>query len=217
MGWTELIVAFCVFLLSHAIPVRPPVKPWLVARLGQGGFTLAYSVLSLGVLVWVFGAAGRAPVVPLWPQMPILQGGAIVGMLVVCLGVALSIGVPNPFSFGGARNDRFDPARPGLIRTLRHPILAALALWAGLHMLPNHLLAGNDVIQLSFNELFGLTLGATQEVAGLPRNKADETHRYQILETTDLGLTVQWVSLLVIKCRLVVNPSLTQVCKTGCH
>ncbi|WP_424968118.1 NnrU family protein [Dinoroseobacter sp. S375] len=137
MGWTELGVAFAVFLLSHAIPVRPPVKPWLVARLGQGGFTILYSMLSLAVLVWVIGAAGRAPVVPLWPQMPILQGGAMVGMLVVCLGVALSIGVPNPFSFGGGDPARYDPKAPGVIRLTRHPLLLGLALWGVVHVLAN--------------------------------------------------------------------------------
>ena len=55
----------------------------------------------------------------------------------VCLILALSIGRPNPFSFGGARNDQFDPARPGIVRLSRHPLLAALALWAAAHVVPN--------------------------------------------------------------------------------
>ena len=59
------------------------------------------------------------------------------GMFAVCLILALSIARPNPFSFGGAQNARFDPARPGIVRWVRHPILLSLALWAGLHLLPN--------------------------------------------------------------------------------
>jgi len=55
----------------------------------------------------------------------------------VCLILALSIGRPNPFSFGGARNDLFDPARPGIVRLSRHPLLLALALWAAAHVVPN--------------------------------------------------------------------------------
>jgi uncharacterized membrane protein len=58
-------------------------------------------------------------------------------MLPVCVMLALSIARPNPFSFGGARNDRFDPARPGIVRWSRHPLLVALALWAGAHLVPN--------------------------------------------------------------------------------
>ena len=49
----------------------------------------------------------------------------------------MSIGRPNPLSFGGARNDLFDPARPGIVRVWRHPLLLALALWAAAHVVPN--------------------------------------------------------------------------------
>ncbi|MFP5511405.1 MAG: NnrU family protein, partial [Alphaproteobacteria bacterium] len=36
-----------------------------------------------------------------------------------------------------ARDDRFDPARPGMVRVWRHPLLMALALWAAAHVVPN--------------------------------------------------------------------------------
>ncbi len=65
-GWGEFISAFAVFLLSHAIPVRPAVKGWVVARIGARGFTIGYSVLSTAILVWLIGAAGRAPFVVVW-------------------------------------------------------------------------------------------------------------------------------------------------------
>ena len=61
MGWFEFALAYVVFFLSHSLPVRPPLRPRLQARLGASGFTLAYSVLSLAVLSWLIGAAGRAP------------------------------------------------------------------------------------------------------------------------------------------------------------
>ncbi|MCR9109331.1 NnrU family protein [Marivita sp. XM-24bin2] len=137
MGWLEFIFAFAAFFLTHSVPIRPPIKPWLVARLGRAGFGIAYSALSLGVLAWLIGAAGRAPFVPLWSWTPWHAYLALATMLVVCLLLGLSIARPNPFSFGGARNDRFDPARPGIIRLTRHPLLLALALWAGVHMLAN--------------------------------------------------------------------------------
>lgn len=64
MGWAEYSLAFAIFSLSHSVPVRPPVWPRLVVQLAQRGFTLAYSALSLAVLAWLIGAAGRAPYVP---------------------------------------------------------------------------------------------------------------------------------------------------------
>ncbi|WP_297774445.1 NnrU family protein [uncultured Roseovarius sp.] len=137
MGWGEFIVAFGVFFLSHSVPVRPSVRAHLVDRLGQRGFTLAYSVLSLAVLGWVIAAAGRAPFVPVWGWATWQPHVTLTLMLAVCLILGLAIGRPNPFSFGGARNHLFDPERPGLVRITRHPMLLALALWAFGHMIPN--------------------------------------------------------------------------------
>lgn len=137
MGWVEFAAAYTAFFLSHAIPVRPPVRPWLQARLGRAGFTAAYSALSLAVLAWLIAAAARAPYVPLWGWAPWQNHVVLTVMLPVCLILALAVARPNPFSFGGARNDRFAPRHPGIVRWTRHPLLVALALWAGAHVVPN--------------------------------------------------------------------------------
>lgn len=137
MGWIAFAAAFAVFLLSHSLPLRPTVKRALVARLGARGFTLAYSALSLAVLGWLIHAAAMAPWVTLWDWAPWQNHVTLSVMAAVVLLLALTLGRPNPFSFGGARNDRFDPGRPGLIRWARHPVLLALALWGGAHLLPN--------------------------------------------------------------------------------
>lgn len=135
--WTEYAAAWGFFLLTHALPVRPPLRPWLVARLGARGFGLAYSALSLAALAWLIGAAGRAPHVPLWPQPAGAHWLALMLMLPAALLLALSLGRPNPFSFGGARNHLFDPRRPGMVRIARHPILLAVTIWAVGHLLVN--------------------------------------------------------------------------------
>lgn len=137
VGWIEFAAALAAFFVSHALPVRPPLRPWLQARLGWRGFTLAYSVLSICVLGWLIGVAGRAPHVPLWDWAAWQRLVPLVVMLPVCLILALSVARPNPFSFGGARNERFDPGRPGIVRLTRHPLLLALALWAAAHVVPN--------------------------------------------------------------------------------
>lgn len=137
MGWVPFGIAFIAFLATHSIPVRPAVKSRLVAALGPRGFTLAYSGLSLIMLALLIVATDSAPYVPIWEQAPWQKQLAFYGMPIVCLLAAFAIARPNPFSFGGARNDRFDPARPGVVRWTRHPLLWALALWAVLHLLPN--------------------------------------------------------------------------------
>ncbi|WP_209424581.1 NnrU family protein [Pararhodobacter sp. SW119] len=136
-GWGGFVAAYAAFLLTHAIPVRPPVRPWLVARLGPAGFGLAYSALSLAVLVWLFLAARAAPWVPLW-HPPFWAGHVtLLAMALACLLLAFAAFRPNPLSFAGWRNDRFDPRAPGVVGFLRHPVLAALALWSGGHLAAN--------------------------------------------------------------------------------
>ncbi|MFN7003266.1 MAG: NnrU family protein [Roseinatronobacter sp.] len=140
-GWAAYIGAWAMFLFTHTVPVRPPVKPWLVARLGAAGYGVAYSALSLAVLAWLFIAAARAPHLALWPMPAAAHWIALAAMLPAIALLSLTFGRPNPFSFGGAGNDQFNPDRPELIGRIRHPVLAALGFWAGAHLIINGSLA----------------------------------------------------------------------------
>lgn len=155
MSWAGFIGVFALFFATHSIPVRPAIKSRIVARVGARGFGIGYSILSLSMLALLIWAARAAPYVELWPQLGWQRHVAHAGTLVVCLILAFSVGRPNLFSFGGARNERFDPARPGIVRLVRHPVLEALALWAFVHMLPN----GDLAHVLMFGVLGGFALG----------------------------------------------------------
>ena len=141
MAWLELVAALLAFGLSHALPVRPATRARLVNRLGQRGFTAAYSALSLAMLGWVVVAVGRAPRVPLWDWAPWQAALPFGAMAVACLLLSFGAARPNPFSFGGRDDAAFNPARAGVVRWLRHPLLAALALWALAHLVANGELA----------------------------------------------------------------------------
>ncbi|WP_149142383.1 NnrU family protein [Gemmobacter caeruleus] len=136
MDWMEFALALAAFMASHVIPARAGIKAALIARLGRRGYGMGYGLLSLALLVWVIAAAGRAPFVPLWDQAPWMRWLANLAMPVAVGLITLSLGAPNPLSFGG-RVAGFDPARPGLAGVVRHPLLTALALWAGVHLLVN--------------------------------------------------------------------------------
>jgi uncharacterized membrane protein len=127
------------------------VRRRLVALLGEGGFTLAYSALSLTMLAWLVVAAGQAPHVTLWPFAPWQLWAPNLAMPLVVAIASLAIAAPNPLSFGGARADRFEPERPGVVGLSRHPLLLALALWSAAHLVPNG--------DLAHVVLFGLFLG----------------------------------------------------------
>ncbi|WP_323781687.1 NnrU family protein [Leisingera sp.] len=151
MGWLEFTAALALFLFSYAIPVRPPVRPWLVRHLGLGGYTIAYSLLSLAILAWLAVAAARAPYAGVLPHWNLLRWAPLLLMPLACLLAVAGMMRQNPFSFGGLGLRAFDPADPGILAVSRHPLLAAMALWAGAHLLANGDLA--HVI------LFGLFAG----------------------------------------------------------
>lgn len=68
-----------------------------------------------------------------------------------------------------------------------------VGLVPGIQVHNNRILAGTDVLQLAFNEQFGLTIGAAPDLEGATLAK-HLPHRYKVLDTTDLGVTLQWVS-----------------------
>ena len=166
-GWAEFLLALSVFLLSHIIPVRPPVRPWLIERLGKCAYFTAYSLLSLAILGWLIVSAARTPYVEVIPPLPALRWVPLLVMPIVCLLAVAGMAIRNPFSFGGLGQAPFDPERPGILRLSRHPILLALLLWALAHLLANGSLA--HVV------LFGLFAGfAGLGMALIDRRKARE-------------------------------------------
>ncbi|MEZ5685623.1 MAG: NnrU family protein [Paracoccaceae bacterium] len=135
-GWTEFVLAGAVFMALHAIPSQKRLKQAIVARIGQAGWVVLFSLASTALLFWVIFAAGRAPFVELWPQPGWSRWLLNLVMPVVVLMGALGTGAPNPFAFEG-RATGFDPEHPGFAGLVRQPLLWALALWSGAHLIAN--------------------------------------------------------------------------------
>jgi len=136
-GWAEFAAAFLAFLLSHGVPARPAVRARLRAALGGGGYAVVYSLVSVVLLAWLIEAAGRAPFVPLWAFAPWQMWVPNALMPLACLLAAHGLGAANPLSFGGRAAAPYDPDQPGIAGVARHPLLLALLLWSGGHVVPN--------------------------------------------------------------------------------
>lgn len=63
----------------------------------------------------------------------------------------------------------------------------------GIRANSNHILSSTSVLQLTFIEQFGITLGAAPSFAHHSPSK-EHDFKYQALETTELGVTLKWVS-----------------------
>ncbi len=145
----ELILAVVVFLASHAIPAVRPVRAALTARLGERGYLVLYSVVSLAVLVWLGAAYARAPYIEVWPFALWTRWVPVLVMPFACILLVAAVSSANPFSIAIGRRP-FDAARPGIVSVTRHPLIWAFILWAGAHLVPN-----GDVASIL---LFGLLL-----------------------------------------------------------
>jgi uncharacterized membrane protein len=136
MGWWPFALAWAAFLVTHLVPARPAIRERLVGAMGRRAWFALYGLVSLVATGWLIAAAGRAPWIELWPQLPWTRW---VPNLALPVALALAAcGLPaRTVTLGGPRASRLDPARPGFAALTRHPLLWALAFWAGAHLVPN--------------------------------------------------------------------------------
>lgn len=179
--------------------MRPAVKSRIVAKTGALGFALLYSALSIAILTWIIIAAGRAPFVEIWGWAAWQNHLPLTGMFVAILIISITFGQPNPLSFGGWNNDRFDPKDCGLIGWIRHPLLMALLIWSVSHMVPNGNLAHVIVFGLfAAFSLLGMKIidRRSRRILGVDRwQTLSNTH--QSLRITRRGLTRLAIGVLI--------------------
>ena len=137
-GLSMLIVASAAFVGTHFL-MSHPLRPAMVAGLGEKGFALAYTLVSLltfGWMIWAFPAASAEAPAPLWNAG---QVGWIVATLLMWLGSVLFMGSlrRNPaFPRPGQRIEKIDEPN-GVYAITRHPMMWGFALWALVHVIVN--------------------------------------------------------------------------------
>jgi len=123
------------FIMSH--PLRAP----LVAKLGERGFLIAYTVVAFATLGWTIWAFGRVPAeAPLWIAGDVAW---LAASLLMWLGSILFIGSlrSNP-SFPSAGMRTRMPTPRGVFAITRHPMMWGFALWALVHAIVSATPAG---------------------------------------------------------------------------
>ncbi|RGP38987.1 NnrU family protein [Pseudotabrizicola alkalilacus] len=136
MAWTEFALAWLMFLLSHFLPSLG-LRDRLIGAMGRRSYFAVYGLVSVLSLVWLIGAAARAPYLELWSPEPWSRWVPVLIMPYAIFLATFAIGSRYPFTLGGRRAASFDPASPGLAAHSRHPLLLALVLWSGAHLPPN--------------------------------------------------------------------------------
>ncbi|HXZ54750.1 MAG TPA: NnrU family protein [Burkholderiales bacterium] len=128
-----LVLATAVFIATHFVP-STPLRPGLVAALGEKGYLGLYSVVALAAIAWMIWAYMKAPYERLW------VGDEFKVWAIVLMPVALVSAVaggmtrnPSAVRQESALATMGEPR--GILRITRHPIQWGIALWALLHVI----------------------------------------------------------------------------------
>lgn len=119
-----MIVGLAIFFLIHLLPTAPDVRRSLVDRLGEGPYKIAFSVVAAVGLALIIHGYGKLYATPgknpeIWSPPHAMRH---VAMLLMVLSFVLLAAA-------------YIPSR---IRTAtKHPMLAAVKLWALAHLLVN--------------------------------------------------------------------------------
>jgi len=122
MGLALLVLGLAVFMASHVFTTFRPSRAAMVGRMGESGYKIAYSLVSLTGLVLIgygyalYRASGWVDVwhPPAWTRHVTV---ALVWPAIICVAAAYS---------------------PGRIKTaLKHPMLVGIKLWALAHLISN--------------------------------------------------------------------------------
>jgi uncharacterized membrane protein len=169
-GWGELAAALTLFLASHAIPARPPVRRQLIAIAGERAYLFTYSIVSLLLLAWLFVASASAPFMELWAFEDWQRLVPAVAMPIACVLIVFALTSPNPLSLAIGWRRSFDPERPGIAGVVRHPVLWAALIWSVAHIVPNgdvaHLLLFGTFALLSIGGMMILDRRARRRLGG---------------------------------------------------
>lgn len=121
---TQFLIGLLIFLGTHAFTMARGPRAALVGRLGEGGYKVAYALVSLAgfyLLVGGYGAWREAGVPQLWFP-PVAMRHAV--LLLMWPAMVLLVAAYAP------------PA--GIIKArAKHPMLLAVKIWASSHLLAN--------------------------------------------------------------------------------
>jgi len=127
----HLVLATVVFLAIHVLP-STPLRALAVRLIGEGPYLGLFSLLSAAGLVWMSVVYGRAPMEALWPAQHFIPVFVLPFAFVL---LACGLLARNPTLTGQAGVLKHGDATRGILRITRHPVMWAIMLWAGAHML----------------------------------------------------------------------------------
>jgi uncharacterized membrane protein len=129
-----LMIAALVWVGAHVGIAGTALRGAIVARTGEAGFRIGYSLLSVAAIVFLVRAWQAAETTPLWFAPAWLRWLLALVMLPAFVLFVASFR-RNPTAAGGEA--LIGAGATGIQRITRHPMLWSFALWAAVHVIGN--------------------------------------------------------------------------------
>jgi len=129
-----LVMATALFLLTH-FAASTPLRPKLVAAIGEGRYRGLFVLVAFATLGWMIWAYAHAPAQALlWTPLRHLPLAVMPFSLIL---IVASLVRMNPTAVGAERMMKAEEPARGMVRITRHPFMWGVILWAAAHILAN--------------------------------------------------------------------------------
>ena len=124
------------FAVSHVVLPILPLRSALINVLGEQLYLAFYSILSIGLLIWVTMAYKAAPTVELFEPNTAMRHASLMLMLMSSFLTVAGIASRNS-SLVPAEKLGWRPEAKGGFKITRHPLMWGIALWGFSHAIAN--------------------------------------------------------------------------------
>jgi uncharacterized membrane protein len=132
---TELAFAAIVFVVLHILPAMK-IRERIIKKVGDPAYMGLFSLASILGMAWLITAYRDAPAsTPLYVMGPALNWFTIAAMLIPIILVVSGMTSRNPSSILGKEALKTPHSWNDIFAITRHPVMWAIMIWAGLHLL----------------------------------------------------------------------------------
>lgn len=214
---TNLIFAALVFVLAHRLISGSALRGSVVARLGERGFQIGFSLLSVALTAWLVAAYLATPLPPI-STPPAIRAGMLLLSAIGCYFIVAGLTTKNPTIAGMGGQVERPNAVHGVIKITRHPFLFGVALICASHLavrasLPDALffgtlafiaLTGMHSIDRKRARSYGVSWQVFREATSVMPGLA-LFQRRQVLQWRDIGIVRPMLSICLFALALALH------------
>ena len=131
-----LALAMGLFIVSHLVLPAAVLRHPLTRVLGEWGYLVGYSLISVALLAWLINIYKATPYIEIFTPNTAMRHASLTLMMLASFFMAGGLFTRNPSTVQGAKLG-WKPQAKGIFKITRHPVMWGVALWGVSHVLAN--------------------------------------------------------------------------------